>query len=399
MKDSAESNWSLLIVNLSQKVESTKISENLGAMNLPCNYYVTTSQEEASLIIESASPACLVLIAESVCTSLTTILKDFKDKVACLPDLQLIVNSNPSAKFLTTIFEFGIEQIAPLESWYTHLNNLCTHGKGKVIDPNSIEHRCLQLMKTIRIGNQEKIVELSDTLTDDALTDYLAAFAYARAKEALGQYRAAICYYEKSSTLNTLFRPALTGLAENLLLMNSLDKAVDYLTILEKTNPFDVTRKADLSSAYLEMGEMSKAKQIYFEAKKLQPNHSRLLEIEAQEQLKSENIEEALKTLSKIDEASPFFAAKLNEFGIALSKSGKGKAAIELYKRAHKIVRPELKYKISLNSALACRRLKQYEMALQYTERCETEFGSTFEKLTKLKNNLKSLLTKSNEST
>ena len=63
----------------------------------------------------------------------------------------------------------------------------------------------------------------------------------------------------------------------------------------------------------------------------------------------------------------------------------KGKSALALYQKAHKIVRAELKYKISLNAALACRRLKEWDMALKYVARCEREFGATFPKLAKIR--------------
>jgi tetratricopeptide (TPR) repeat protein len=84
-------------------------------------------------------------------------------------------------------------------------------------------------------------------------------------------------------------------------------------------------------------------------------------------------------------DVGPYFAAKLNDLGIKLSQAGKGKSALSLYNKAHKVVRPELKYKISLNSALACRKLGEYEAGLKYVARCAKEFGSMYPKLQKIK--------------
>jgi tetratricopeptide (TPR) repeat protein len=101
-----------------------------------------------------------------------------------------------------------------------------------------------------------------------------------------------------------------------------------------------------------------------------------LIETRAQICLGTGKIGEAFQLMDQMSEVGPFFAAKLNELGIRLSQAGKGKSALALYQKAHKIVRSELKYKISLNAALACRRLQEFDMALKYIIRCRKEYGS-----------------------
>lgn len=68
-----------------------------------------------------------------------------------------------------------------------------------------------------------------------------------------------------------------------------------------------------------------------------------------------------------------------------LSQAGKGKSALALYTKAHKVVRPELRYKISMNAALACYRLADFDAALAWLDRCEKEYGSAYEKLVKIR--------------
>jgi len=89
--------------------------------------------------------------------------------------------------------------------------------------------------------------------------------------------------------------------------------------------------------------------------------------------------------MDQMSNVGPFFAAKLNDMGIKLSQAGKGKSALALYQKAHKVVRADLKYKISLNAALACRRLGEYDMGLKYVARCAKEYGSMYPKLAKIK--------------
>lgn len=91
-----------------------------------------------------------------------------------------------------------------------------------------------------------------------------------------------------------------------------------------------------------------------------------------------------MKHLDELENVGPLFAAKLNDLGVQLSRAGKGNSALALYKKAHKIVRPNLRYKISLNASLACRRMKAYDLALKYAQRCKAEYGESFEKLDKI---------------
>ena len=102
-----------------------------------------------------------------------------------------------------------------------------------------------------------------------------------------------------------------------------------------------------------------------------------------------EKIDDALALMSTLDEIGPFFAAKLNEIGIKLSQEGHGDQAIQLYEKAHSVIHDSLKYKISMNLALAYRRSKELKKAYSYAERCEVEYGESFEKIEKVKTALK----------
>ena len=185
--------------------------------------------------------------------------------------------------------------------------------------------------------------------------------------------------------MNKHFRPADSKLGENLMVIGKVDEAIDVFMKLEKTNTRDAGRKAQLASAFMEKGDFDKAKEYLAEAKRFNPDHPGIREAQAQMFLATGKAGEAFKMMDQLVEVGPFLAAKLNEMGIKLSQSGKGKSALALYQKAHRVVRKELKYKVSLNAALACYRLKQYKMSLKYLLRTEKEYGRKLEKVEKIR--------------
>ncbi len=215
--------------------------------------------------------------------------------------------------------------------------------------------------------------------------DYRIAYAKGKAAEATGDYNSAAAAYDQSRQMNKMFRPSSASLGESLLITGKVDDALEVFKTLEKTNPYDVERKANIAAAYIEKGDFASAQRYVEAAAKMAPGNSRVLEAQAQVLLCTGKVADAFKLMDNMSDVGPFFAAKLNELGIQLSQTGKGKSALALYQKAHKIVRPELRYKISMNAALACRRLREWDMALKYVARCEREYGSALPKLDKIK--------------
>ena len=118
------------------------------------------------------------------------------------------------------------------------------------------------------------------------------------------------------------------------------------------------------------------------------PNNPKIPEATAHMFLRAGKIQEAFVLMDKMSEVGPFFAAKLNEFGVKLSQSGKGKSALTFFKKVHGVVRQDLRYKISINAALACLRIGEFDKALEYVNRCEMEFGSPLEKAKKIRQSI-----------
>ncbi len=343
------------------------------------------SADEVAPMIETGSVVAMVIFADKCVQPVLDCLQLFRKFVGAVPAFQAIVSADPDPYYLSEVYEYGIEQFLHPDAWPQQLAALLEKVAAVVEDKNSIEAKTLRLNWSIAYGDQGQIIASKDALAEAAEYDYVAAYAKANALQAVGQFGEAVEAYRASHRLNKTFRQASSGLGESLLVMGKVDEAIEILERLERQNHRNVDRKAHLATAYLEKGDRVKAEALLKEADEIAPGHPRIAEARAEILLVEGKVGEAFKMMDNLRDVGPLFAAKLNEMGIKLSQQGKGKSAIALYKKAHKVVRHELRYKISLNAALACYRMAEYTVALQYLARCEKEFGGTYEKVEKIK--------------
>jgi tetratricopeptide (TPR) repeat protein len=354
--------------------------------------YVT--KDEVRPMFETGSVTAMVIFAEASHPDVMTCLELFKKYVGPFAEFQAIVSSDPDPEYMSEVFEYGIERFFLPENWAPETQALCEHVVSRVRDRTSIESRTMQLNHSIVYGDQAQINQSQEALGDAQSWDYVAAYVKANALQAVGKFNEAAEAFRSSQTMNRMFRQASNGLGESLLVLGRVDEAIEILERLEKQNPRHVERKAHLATAYMEKGDKVKADSLLAEAEAISPDHPRLLEARAEILLVEGKVGEAFKMMDNLHDVGPFFAAKLNEMGIKLSQQGKGKSAMALYKKAHKIVRHELQYKISLNAALACYRMGEYQIALQYLARTEKEFGGRYEKVDKIRGAISKVLNK-----
>jgi tetratricopeptide (TPR) repeat protein len=348
----------------------------------------TSSVEEAEVMLNSGIVLTLVIFTNEYNDNVERVLKSYKTNVGSICEFQAVVCDDPHPKLLASLFEFTIENFYRTEFWPSNAAAMSRFAIGKITDSDSAIAKTVQLTTSIRSGDQEKIKQAKTDLGDLAEFDYRAAYANGKASEATGDYQDAIDNYASASGMNTLFKGSAVSQSETLLLTGETDKALEILKKLEKQNPYDTNRKAIMATAYIEKGDIAQAAKYVKSAGKNAPKNSKVLEARAQVLLSTGRVAEAFKLIDQMSEVGPFFAAKLNELGIKLSKAGKSKSALAVYQKAHKVVRPELRHKISMNAALACRRLKAFDMALKYLARAEKEYGSKFDKLVKLRKSL-----------
>lgn len=383
--------WTCLIVDLTGAGLAEAWPAVIQAHDFAIAVKTASSLVEAQALLGAGQVLTQVIFANSPSGDVQALLKSFQSNVGCIPDFQAIVCDEPDPAFMAGVFEYGVEQFFSTETWAQDASAMAREALRVVTDAATAESKTVSLTRTIRGADQAAIAKAEESLGDLADYDYRVAFAKGKAAEATGQYERASTVFASARAMNKMFRPSAASLGETLLVTGKVDEALKVLAGLERTNPFDVERKANLAAAYVEKGDFETAQKYVDQATAMAPSNSRVLEARAQVLLCTGKIGEAFKLMDDMSEVGPFFAAKLNELGIQLSQAGKGKSALALYQKAHKIVRSELKYKISLNAALACRRLKAWDMALKFVTRCEKEYGAAFPKLQKIRESIHAL--------
>ena len=374
-----------LLIDLTESDLATTWQEKIASMDVPFKVLFAANAEEATAIINSSMVAPLVIHAKDMSPVLQEILRAYQGAFGPMSDFQVIVNSDPSPQFMASVFEFAFEQFAAEDSWLADVGALCRAAQEKLDDTESAEYKTMKLVMSVRSADADQINEAKAAMGDLASYDFRAAYASGKASEASGNYDEAIANYRNATGMNKLFRPVSTSLGEACLITGKVDEAIAIFQKLDRSNPRDVDRKANLAASFVEKGDFETAAKYVAEAESLDPGSSRVAEIKAHVLLSQGKLGEAFAMMDKMSNVGPFFAAKLNDMGIKLSQAGKGKSALALYQKAHKVVRPDLRYKISLNAALACRRLGEYDMGLKYVARCAKEYGSLYTKLARVK--------------
>lgn len=351
--------------------------------------------DEFDLAISMGKAIALIVFVDSAHSDLEKLLTNFFSKIGCLPRFQMVVCDNPSIDTLATTFEFGLATMHSTYLWQQKLLNNLEAFITTLNNPEFVESKIYSLRHNIKNNDHKKIKLLSDSLVHEYEYDYLAAFIYGRTLEVLGQYEDAQNVYTRSIELNELFMPAKATLAELLLTNRKAEEAIEIFEMFDQINPSSPRRNALLAICYLELDQIEKAEEYLSLAASLDPTEQKVKEAQALLFIKKGDIKGVLTTLNEIEDAGPYFASKINEMSVKYSKDGQSEKALSLYKRTHKIVRKELKYKISLNAALACRRKKLYDDALKYIHRCKREYGGTFPKLSNLEKSTRELKEKS----
>jgi len=300
-----------------------------------------------------------------------------------------IVCDSPSDKLLMTVYEYGIDEFLGLPYLKTKAVDQFKKWQALLENKEIPLTKIQKIHRTLALSKRPNYAKMCSALEADVDSSAEAAFVKGKTHEADNSYKQAIDSYKLAKETNGMFRPSIMRLGELLLLVGKSDEALNVFSELESTNPLHAERKGLIAMCYVAKGETEQAQKYLETGKKIDPEDLKIAEASAGWLLHHEKIDEALEMMSTLDEIGPFFAAKLNEIGIKLSQEGHGDQAIQLYEKAHSVIHDSLKYKISMNLALAYRRSKELKKAYSYAERCEAEFGESFDKLEKVKTALK----------
>jgi tetratricopeptide (TPR) repeat protein len=375
---------SILLVDLVGEARFKNLTSILASADLDANIVCCESSSDISSGIDSIEVAGLIISINEYSEELDLILRDFQTRVGALPEFIMIICDEPSPRFLVSLFEFGIEAIKSYKRAEEETVGWVKGLSEALENEESPSNSALKLSRGIKQKNSQMIIEAGKEVAAMVEYDYKAAYISGKAQEMQGDFAGAEESYRAASSMNRMFRPSNSSLGETLLINGKTEEAIAIFEKLEKSNPRDMGRKMNLVTAYVESGDIEKANDIMQNAESLQADHPKLIEAKAHLLLSQGKIGEAFGIMDGLQDAGPMFAARLNDLGIKLSKSGKVKNALALYNKAHRIVREDIKYKISLNAGLACRRAGAYGKALQYLKRCEIEHGGVFPKLQKI---------------
>lgn len=373
--------WKIIVADFTCSLEWEPLIARLSHLQNEISFVYSTLSEDFLLHLNSPETVGLVIAAEEFSPEVENAYRQYQQIVGCLPEFLALICDEPSPRFVVSIFEFGIENIIRKEHIVDRFEILAQVIKTTLSDESTPEFHAINLALGLRTSNQALIQNAGTAMKAIAGDDYRAAYVAGRALEAQGVYGEAERAYKLAFGINKMFRPGSSSLAEALMVTGKVDEAVAILERMEKSNPRDISRKSTLIAAYTEQGQTEKAAKALAEAAEIAPDHPKLVEAKVNIMLAEGKIVEAFNLMPQMENAGVLFASRLNDMGIRLSKEGKAKQALALYNKAHKIIRQDLRYKLSMNCALACRRLGDFEMALKYLARCKKEFGKSFDKL------------------
>ena len=377
--------WTCLIVDMNEQGSLAQaFHDRLNPAPMALDI-VFTNIDEAAVALTAQQVVALVIRADSMSPELQKLLESFRRIVGPFAEFQAVINEMPDPQFMNQVYEYGIERFMAGTEWIAELESFTNEVHQLLSDENSIQAKVWKLNKSILTGDHVKISAAEKEVEEEATYDYLAAYSKAFALQATGRFGEAEEAFRTSNKFNNMFRLAASGLGETLILNGKHDEALAVLQKLEKTNPDHVDRCVNIAVAYLEKGDVEKAKEYADRIIKNAPEHAKVNELTTQIMIREGKVNEAFLMLDKLSDIGPQLAARLNELGIKLSQAGKGKGAIALYNKVHKIVTPELRHKISLNAALACHRSGDFALGLKYIQRCVKEFGGMNPKIVKIK--------------
>ena len=372
---------------------SDKLREHSASENFDLHF--CQNLEEAEIQLDS--PDCIGILLRCIefTPEVDQLLRGYTTRVGCLPEFVAVMCDDPSPRFIASIYEFGVDKIYTAENILDEGIQWLLATKELLEDETSPQFHALALSKAVKMQNQDAIAQTVANMKELADQDFKAAYLAGKASEIQGNFAGAEENFRLAAGINKMYRPSLSSLAETLLVNGKAEEAITVLQKLEKSNSRDMLRKSNLVAAYLEVGDQEKAKQVLEEAKKIDPNHTKVKEAAAHVLVAEGKVGDAFTIMDELKDAGPLFASKLNVLGIRLSKAGKAKSALALYNKAHKIVREDIKYKVTLNAALCCRRSGQYETAMKYLARCKKEYGGMFPKLERIWQTTKEAIDKS----
>lgn len=315
--------------------------------------------------------------------SLDPLLSGFFRQVGPFATHVAVVCPRFDGRLLAVAYEYGVESFFTMEQWQHEGQGwLAALDKSLTGSVWRFAHGLTRMLRSgDHVGLQRALLGVDRNLE----CDYRVNFVVGKAQEVLGNFPAAAGSFKNAMERNPHFVLAKAAYAATLSQMGQKDEALQIQEGLQKQNGGSVERQLALAALHMERGDLAKAEEFATAAEKFSGVDPRALEARAQILLTQGNTKDLMPLLDQIGEGGQLLAARLNDMAINMAKAGNIAGALELYRKTHKIVRSDLKFKVTLNIALTYLKTQQFEKCTQALDQCENEFGGPFEKLTKMR--------------
>ena len=379
--------WVCLFVDLSGSFVAGQWRQSTDRIRLGMDLKFAYNAEEAMDYIYKLPVAVLVIATSSNGKDLGVVLRGFQHMVGCFTDFQAIVTDDPTPQDLSNYYEYGIDKVFNKQDWQEDVKRLILDTVVALNDPECLEAKALII--TSQIKNSRNIdVAAAEAHLGQEDVDHRSAFTRGSLRERAGDYDGATVAFSKSRQLNRRFLPASSKLAETFLILGRVDEAIEIFEELESVNPNHAERKATLATAHMAKGNTAKAQQLMNEAAALNPDNAQLIVAQGIAALDKKEYKLAMRLLSGQRNLGTYIVQKLNNVGIELARGNRIEDALQLYEMTIQIVEPNLRYKIDMNAALACYKAGQFQAALEFLEKCEKDYGGSFDKLERVRKNV-----------
>ena len=368
-------------------------SEESKYATFPLNILICTNLAKAIKILEDYDVISLVIFCNSYSKVCETIIEAFQTKIASIPHFQVIVCNELEPFDLANFHEWGIETFINYENWTLELSEILRKNLDLYLKEGSIEFIHVKANKAIQTANHVEMIRAEKLFAKTAHYNYISAYTRGIILASLGLYSQAIRAFEQANRLNEYFRPSIINLCLYLTVKGNYNEALQILRDSEKKNKKNIYSLLLLVICYCEKKAFDLVELTLKKMELIDQMSNYYIEATIYLLLCQKKLKLAFQMINQLEAMGPLLAIKFNNIGVQLSQSGRSKSALILYKKIHLIVNQNMKYKISLNAALACKRTGQYPLALSYLDRCQKEYGKTFPKLEKIR----SMLSKTSE--
>lgn len=378
-----------IFVDLENQGAQFEWQKKTKAETLPFTVRFTTSPTSAMEILENDEVCTLVIFAEKATEDLEQILAAFQQNVGYLPEFQALVCEEPDPWFLARIFEYGIDRLISRSDWVCGATGFLEECSQLLADPKSPEAKTIRLSRSIRSGKEEEIDLALRDLQEVESYDYRAAYAKAVALESKNDLSGATESFRKATEMNRFARQAVVGYANTLLQGGDIDKARVVLEQLEKTNPRSPRIKAQLAIAFSDLGMKDKAAEYLKKAAAIADGENRdLAYAKVKILFNEEKFEEAVNGIGFLEDLGQQEVSFLIRMGLRLGRKNNKELATLLYRKAHRAVLEDLKYRVSLHAALAAYQSKENDLALVYLDRAQSEVGAKIDELESIRTSI-----------